>query len=155
LHIAPIFFLGSNTTFVPTVIVTNLWKEVGFATIVYLAALLGIDSGLYEAAAIDGANRWQRTLHVTLPGIVPTIVVVGALNLGSLLQAGFDQILNLYNPAVYQTGDILDTYIYRAGLVSGQYSQAAAVGLIQSLVGFVLILGAFGLARRFAGYEIF
>jgi putative aldouronate transport system permease protein len=155
LHLAPIFFLGSNTTFVPTVIVTNLWKEVGFATIVYLAALLGIDSGLYEAAAIDGANRWQRTLHVTLPGIVPTIVVVGALNLGSLLQAGFDQILNLYNPAVYQTGDILDTYIYRAGLVSGQYSQAAAVGLIQSLVGFVLILVAFGLARRFAGYEIF
>jgi putative aldouronate transport system permease protein len=151
----PILFLGSNTWFRPVVVVTNLWKEAGWATIIYLAALTGIDPQLHEAAAIDGANRWQRIWHVNLPGILTMVVLVACLNLGSVLQAGFEQILTLYNPAVYQTGDILDTYVYRAGLISARYSMGAAIGLFQSLMGFLLIIIAYRLAYRWTGYRIF
>jgi ABC-type polysaccharide transport system permease subunit len=151
----PILFLGSNTWFRPVIIATNLWKEAGWATIIYLAALTGIDPGLHEAAAIDGANRWQRIRHINLPGISSVIILIACLNLGSVLQAGFEQILTLYNPVVYRTGDILDTYVYRAGLISARYSLAAAVGLFQSAIGFVLIAIAYRLAARFAGYRIF
>lgn len=153
--IDPILFLGSNTWFRPVVIATNIWKEAGWATIIYLAALTAIDPGLHEAAAIDGANRWQRIRHVNIPGILSVIILLACLNLGSVLQAGFEQILTLYNPAVYQTGDILDTYVYRAGLISARYSLAAAVGLFQSAIGFILIVIAYRLAARFAGYRIF
>lgn len=153
--IGPIIFLGSNTWFRPTIVFTYLWKEVGWDTIIFLAALAGIDPSLHEAAAIDGANRWQRMLTVVLPGIAPTVVLVSALSLGGLLSAGFDQILTLYNPVVYQTGDILDTYVYRTGLVSAQFSLAGAVGLFQSIIGFVLIAVAWLLARRYSGYTIF
>jgi putative aldouronate transport system permease protein len=155
LGIPPILFLGSNTWFRPVVIVTNLWKEAGWATIIYLAALTSVDPGLHEAAAIDGANRWQRIRHVNIPGISSVIILIACLNLGSVLQAGFEQILTLYNPVVYRTGDILDTYVYRAGLISARYSLAAAVGLFQSAIGFVLIVIAYRLASKFAGYRIF
>ncbi len=155
LGIHPILFLGSNAWFRPVVITTNIWKEAGWATIIYLAALTAIDPGLHEAAAIDGANRWQRILHVNIPGILSVIILLACLNLGSVLQAGFEQILTLYNPAVYQTGDILDTYVYRAGLISAHYSLAAAVGLFQSAIGFIMIVIAYRLAARFAGYRIF
>jgi putative aldouronate transport system permease protein len=151
----PILFLGSNNWFRPVIIITNLWKEAGWATIIYLAALTGIDPGLHEAAAIDGANRWKRILHVNLPGILSIIILLACLNLGSVLQAGFEQILTLYNPAVYRTGDILDTYVYRSGLISARYSMAGAVGLFQSAMGFILILVAYRLADKFAGYRIF
>jgi putative aldouronate transport system permease protein len=151
---APLF-LGTNTWFQSTMVLTNLWKEVGWATIIYLAALMGVDPQLHEAAAIDGANGWQRIWNVTLPGIIATIILIACLNLGSILNAGFEQILTLYNPAVYRTGDILDTYVYRAGLVSAQYSLAAAVGLVKSLLSFVLIVIAYWLADRFSGYRIF
>lgn len=151
----PILFLGSNEHFVPTLITTNLWKEVGFATIVYLAALTSVDPELHEAAAIDGANRFQRILHVTLPGIVSTVALLAALNLGNVLQAGFEQVLTLYNPGVYRTGDILDTYIYRMGLISARYSLAGAVGLFKSVIGFVLIVVAYRLANRFANFRMF
>ena len=153
--IEPILFLGSNTWFRPVVVVTNLWKEAGWATIIYLAALTGIDPQLHEAAAIDGANRWQRILNVNLPGIASMVVLVACLNLGSVLQAGFEQILTLYNPAVYKTGDILDTYVYRAGLISARYSMGAAIGLFQSLMGFLLIIVAYRLAYKLTGYRIF
>ncbi|MEZ4868601.1 MAG: ABC transporter permease subunit [Caldilineaceae bacterium] len=153
--IEPILFLGSNAWFRPVVITTNLWKEAGWATIIYLAALTSIDPVLHEAAAIDGANRWQRIRHVNLPGILSVIILLACLNLGSVLQAGFEQILTLYNPAVYATGDILDTYVYRAGLISARYSLAGAVGLFQSVMGFLLIVIAYRLADRFAGYRIF
>jgi putative aldouronate transport system permease protein len=155
LGVPPILFLGSNTWFRPTIIVTNLWKEAGWATIIYLAALTSIDPGLHEAAAIDGANRWQRICHINIPGISSVIILIACLNLGSVLQAGFEQILTLYNPVVYRTGDILDTYVYRAGLISARYSLAAAVGLFQSAIGFVLIVVAYRFADRFAGYRIF
>jgi putative aldouronate transport system permease protein len=151
----PILFLGSNAWFRPVVVITNLWKEAGWATIIYLAALTGIDPQLHEAAAIDGANRVQRIRHVNLPGILSMIVLLACLNLGSVLQAGFEQILTLYNPAVYETGDILDTYVYRAGLISARYSMGAAVGLFQSAMGFILIVIAYRLADKYASYRIF
>jgi len=153
--IEPILFLGTNEWFVPTIILTNVWKSAGWATIIYLAALMGLDPMLYEAAAIDGANRWQRVLHITLPGIRPTVVLIACLNLGNVLQAGFGQILNLYNPTVYRTGDVLDTYVYRAGLVSARYSLGGAVGLFKSLMGFLLIVIAYRLADRYGDYRIF
>jgi putative aldouronate transport system permease protein len=154
-HAEPPMFLGSNATFVPMLIVTNLWKEIGWSTIIYLAALMSIDPQLHEAAAIDGASRWKRILHVTLPGIQTTVVLLACLALGNVLQAGFDQVFTLYNPTVYRTADILDTYVYRAGLISAQYSLAGAIGLFKSVMGFVLIVIAYWLADKFAGYRIF
>lgn len=151
----PPFFLGSNTWFVPTLIVTNLWQGVGWSTIIYLAALSNVDPQLHEAAAIDGAGRFQRVLHVTLPGISSTIVLLACLGLGNVLQAGFEQVFMLYNPVVYATGDILDTYVYRAGLISAQYSLAGAIGLFKSVMGFILIVIAYWLADKYAGYRVF
>jgi putative aldouronate transport system permease protein len=155
LGLGPFLFLGDNTWFRPTLIVTNLWKEVGWATIIYLAALTGIDPQLYEAAAIDGAGTLQQTRHITLPGIRSTIVLIAALSMGSVLNAGFDQVLTLYNPAVYATGDILDTYIYRLGLVGAQFSLAAAAGLVGSVLSFGLIALGYWAADRWADYRLF
>ena len=155
LGIQPILFLGSNTWFRPVIVITHIWKESGWATIIYLAALTGIDPVLHEAAAIDGAGRLQRIRYVNIPGILPMIVLLGCLDLGNVLQAGFEQILTLYNPAVYPTGDILDTYVYRAGLISARYSMGAAIGLFQSAMGFLLIVLAYRLADKYAGYRIF
>jgi putative aldouronate transport system permease protein len=148
-------FLGSNTWFVPTLIVTNIWQTVGWSTIIYLAALTSVDPVLHEAAAIDGAGRLQRVRYVTLPGIASTVVLLACLNLGNVLQAGFDQVFTLYNPAVYATGDILDTYVYRVGLISARYSVGGAIGLFKSVMGFILIVVAYRLADRFTGYSIF
>lgn len=153
--VEPIVFLGDNDLFQPTILITNLWKEGGWAAIIYLAALTGIDPQLYEAAAIDGASRARQTWHITLPGIRATIVLIACLALGSTLNAGFEQILALYNPVVYPTGDILDTYVYRAGLLSAQYGLATAVGLCKSIVGLVLVLLSFQLIRRFTDFRVF
>ncbi len=150
-----IMFLASNTWFRPLLIGTEVWKSYGYGTIIYLAALTAIDPALYESAAMDGANRWKQMLHVTLPGILPTVILLATLNLGSILNAGFDQVFNLYNPVVYQTGDIIDTFVYRMGLVDMQYSFAAAVGLLKSVVSFGLIVLSYKLADKFAGYRIF
>lgn len=155
LGLDPILFLGSNDWFRPTLVISNLWKEVGWSTIIFLAALTAIDPSLHEAAAIDGANRFQRLFSVVLPGILPTIVLVGTLALGGLLSAGFEQVLTLYSPVVYSTGDIIDTFVYRTGLVTGQYSLATAVGLFQSVIGMFLIVLSWFLARKYAGYHIF
>ena len=152
--IEPQLFLGSNDWFRGTVIASGFWKSVGFSTIVYLAALTAISPTLHEAAAIDGAGRFRRIWHITLPGIRSTIVLLAALSLGDVLQAGFEQILTLYNPAVYRTGDIIDTFVYRTGLISAQYSLAGAVGLFKSFIGFFLIVTSWWLADRFAGYRI-
>ncbi|MNZ59825.1 putative multiple-sugar transport system permease YteP [compost metagenome] len=150
-----IFFLGDGTWFRITVIVSDVWKEFGFSTIIYLAAMSGINMSLYEAAEIDGAGRFKQTLHVTLPAMVPVILVVGTLALGNILNAGFDQIFNLYNPLVYREGDIIDTFVYRVGLMNGSFSFATAVGLFKSGVSFVLIVTAYRLAYRFGNYRIF
>lgn len=153
--IDPIFFLGSNKWFVPTVIITDVWKEFGYGSIIYLAALSGINPTLYEAAQIDGANRFQQMIHITLPSLLPTICVVLTLTLSAVLNAGFDQIFNLYNPLVYETGDIIDTFVYRIGLIGGNFSFGTAIGLFKSVVGLILILGGYRLAHKFAGYRIF
>jgi len=151
----PIFFIGNEHVFPYTLVVSEVWKEYGFSTIVYMAALTGINPSLYEASMIDGAGRWKQTLHVTLPGMMPIIVLLATLSLGGILHAGFDQVFNLYSPQVYSTGDILGTLIYRVGLINAQYSLSAAISMIQSLVSFVMISLSYFLAYRLAGYRIF
>lgn len=150
-----IFFLGNNHTFQGTMVVTETWKEFGYGTIVYLAAVTGIDPGLYEAAKIDGANRWQQIWHVTLPGIRMVIVLMTVLSLGNVLNAGFDQIFNLYSPPVYQSGDIIDTFVYRIGLLDAQFGVATAVGLFKSVISFVLVSVSYLAAHKFADYKLF
>lgn len=151
----PIMFLGSNIWFRRIMIFTESWKEFGYGSIIYLAALTGIDPGLYEAASIDGANRFHRLLHITIPGIMPIILIMLTMALPNILNAGFDQIYNLYNPLVYETGDILDTYVYRVGMVQRQYSLGTAVGLIKSIVGMVLILIANKLVTTYSDRRMF
>lgn len=151
----PIFFLGENNWFVFTVVASEVWKEFGYGSIIFLAALAGINPALYEAAQLDGAGRWKQTLHITLPSILPTIAVVLTLSISQVLNAGFDQIFNLYNPLVYGKGDIIDTFVYRMGLVDGNYSFSTAVGLFKSVVSLILILGAYRIAYKVAGHKIF
>jgi putative aldouronate transport system permease protein len=151
----PIFFLGDNNWFPIVMIATETWKEFGYGTIIYLAAITGIDPNLYEAAQIDGANRWKQILHVTLPGMRVVIVLLMVLSMGNILNAGFDQIFNLYSPPVYESGDIIDTFVYRIGLLDAQYGVATAVGLFKSLVAFIMISSSYYLARRFADYRLF
>lgn len=151
----PVFFLGSNDTFRWTVVVSDIWKGFGYNTIVYLAALTGIDPALYEAASIDGAGRWKQTIHITLPGISMFIVLMTVLSIGNVLNAGFDQIFNLYNVSVYETGDIIDTLVYRLGIQQQQYSFSTAVGLFKSVVSLILIAGSNKLADKLAGYKVF
>lgn len=151
----PIFFLGDPEWFRFSVVVSDIWKDFGFGTIVFLAAIAGVDLALYEAAIIDGANRFKQTIHVTLPGMIPIIVLVATLSLGNVLNAGFDQIFNLYSPQVYQTGDILDTFVYRIGLIETQYGVATAVGLLKSVVSFCFIATSYYLAYRLVNYRIF
>ncbi len=151
----PTMFLVSNKWFRPIMILGDVWKEFGYNSIVYVAAMTGIDPTLYEAGSIDGAARMQKILHITLPGILPTIVLMATLNMGQVLNAGFDQILNLYSPLVYETGDIIDTYVYRVGLLGLQYSFGTAVGLFKSVISFALLVISYWLADKFAGYRIF
>lgn len=148
-------FLGNASVFPWTMIVTDIWKGFGFGTVVYLAALTSIDPGLYESAILDGATRWQQIRYITLPLRMPTIILMLVLALGNVLNAGFDQIFNLYSPIVYQTGDIIDTYVYRLGIQQAQYSVGAAIGLFKSAVSAVLVLTSYILADKCAGYKIF
>ncbi len=151
----PVMFLGNNTWFRIILVVSDVWKSFGYGAIVYLAALTAISPTLYEASVIDGANRRQQLIYITLPGIASTVVLLATLSLGNVLNAGFDQIFNLYNPTVYQTADIIDTYVYRMGLIQMQYGLATAVGLLKSVVSFILIILSYKLAYRFANYRIF
>ncbi|MGG4142338.1 ABC transporter permease subunit [Paenibacillus algorifonticola] len=154
-HIEPIFFLGEGSWFRVVVVVSDIWKEFGFGAIIFLASLAGINPSLYEAAEVDGANRWQQTWSITLPSLIPIMIVVGTLSLGNILNAGFDQIFNLYNALVFDKGDIIDTFVYRVGIVDGKFGFSAAVGLFKSVVGFVLIVAAYRAAYKFANYRIF
>lgn len=146
---------GEAKLFQPLVIGTDIWKGFGYNTVVYLAAILGVDKSLYEAAAADGAGRFKRIWHVTLPGIRTTVALLAILSLGNVLNAGFDQIYNLYNPLVYSTGDVIDTWVYRAGLQNLQYSLATAVGLFKSVISVILIALGYRLADKFTGYKLF
>nr|WP_284241763.1 ABC transporter permease subunit [Paenibacillus glycanilyticus] len=153
--IKEIYFLGENKWFPFTMIASDIWKNFGFNTVVYLAAIAGIDPALYEAAAVDGASRWKQTWHVTLPGMRMIIVLLMVLSLGNIFDAGFDQIFNLYSPQVYQSGDIIDTMVYRMGLLQSQYSASTAVGLLKSGVSFVMITTSYYLAYRLFRYRLF
>ncbi|MCQ6558399.1 ABC transporter permease [Paenibacillus mendelii] len=153
--IESIYFLGDNSWFRPVLVITDVWKEFGFNTIVYLAALTSINPALYEAAIVDGAGRWKQTMHITLPGMMPIIVLTMTLAIGNVLNAGFDQVFNLYSPQVYESGDIIDTFVYRIGLVDAQYGVATAVGLFKSIVSFTFISVSYYLAYRLANYRIF
>ena len=133
-------FLGNAKGFPWTMIISDVWKGFGYGTIVYLAALTGIDPTLYESAMLDGATRWQQIRNVTIPLLMPTIILMTVLSLGSILNAGFDQVYNLYSPAVWETGDIIDTYVYRLGIQQAQYSVGAAVGLFKSVVSALLVI---------------
>jgi putative aldouronate transport system permease protein len=153
--IKPIFFLGDANIFPWTMVFTDVWKSFGFGTIIYLSALTDIDPTLYEAAVVDGASRGQQTWYITLPGITGTIIMLSTLSLGNILNAGFDQIFNLYSPLVYRTGDIIDTLVYRTGILNNQYGVATAVGLLKSVVSLLLIGAAYKLAAKWAGYRLF
>jgi putative aldouronate transport system permease protein len=153
--LGPYYFLGSNDWFRFTIITTDVWQDFGFSSIVYLAALTSIDPGLYESAVIDGAGRLKQIWYITLPGIATTIVLLAVLSLGQILEAGFEQILVLYNAAVYETGDIIDTWIYRYGLQQARYSLATAVGLVKSVVGTLLVFTSNFMAKKFANYQVF
>lgn len=153
--VEPIFFLGDKQWFPFILVISYVWKEFGFSTIVYLAALTSINPTLYEAAVMDGAGRWKQTLHITLPGMLPIIILMSTLSLGNILNAGFDQVFNLYSPSVYETGDIIDTLVYRLGLENFQFGVATAVGLFKSVVSCLLISVSYVLAYRFANYRIF
>nr|WP_247740905.1 ABC transporter permease subunit [Cohnella sp. LGH] len=153
--IQEVFFLGDQTWFPFIMVITDIWKSFGFGTVIFLAALTGIDPTLYESSIVDGANRWKQTLHITLPGLKPVIILMTVLSLGNILNAGFEQIFNLYNPMVYATGDIIDTLVYRLGIVDAQYSPATAVGLFKSVISFIMIALSYKLADKFANYRIF
>jgi putative aldouronate transport system permease protein len=150
----PVFFLGINRIFPAVIIFSDLWKEFGYGTIIYLAALTGIDPTLYEVAYVDGANRWKQLIHITMPGIAPMIVLMTTLAMGNIFNAGFDQIFNLYAPVVYESGDILDTLLYRLGLVSMQFSISTAAGMMKSVVSMILILVSYRIAFKTTGYRV-
>lgn len=154
-QIGPVPFLASNDWFRTILVGTDVWKDFGFGAIIYLAAITGINPNLYEACVIDGGSRMQQIRHITLPGLKATMILMLTLSLGSILNAGFDQIFNMYNAVVYETGDIIDTYVYRTGLLSFNYSFATAVGLFKSLISFLLIILSYSLAYRFSGYRLF
>lgn len=155
LGIDPIYFLGDNRYFVPLLVVTDIWKGFGLGTVIYLASISGIDPSLYESSIIDGANRWKQTLYITLPGMMPIIMLIAILNLGNVLNAGFEQIFNLYNPMVYKTSDILDTFVYRLAFKQGDFSLSAAVGLFRSVVSAIFISSGYWLAYKYTDYRIF
>jgi putative aldouronate transport system permease protein len=134
---------------------TDVWKEFGYNAVIYLAALTGFSPNLYEAAAIDGASRWKQTLHITLPGLLPTVVLLCTLAMGNVLNAGFDQVFNMYNQLVIEKADIIDTYVYRVGITNMQFSLATAAGLFKSVVSFILVVTSYTLAYKFADYSIF
>lgn len=150
-----VFFLGNADVFPYTMVFTDVWKELGWGMIVYLAAITGIDPTYYEAARMDGAGRSKQILHVTIPSILPMILLMMVLSVGNVLQAGFEQVFNLYSPQVYATGDIIDTYVYRIGVIEAKFDLATAVGLFKSAISFALIMVGYKMADKLAGYKVF
>lgn len=151
----PIIFLSDPNSFPYLLVASETWQITGFGTIIFLAAISNIDPGLYEAAVLDGASRLKQTIHITLPGMSPTIILMTVLSLGYILNAGFEQVLMLYSPLVYATGDVIDTWVYRMGLQQAQYSLASTIGLFRSVVSFILIVTAYYIAKKVADYKIF
>lgn len=147
-------FFGNSNLFLTLLIISDIWKGVGWGTVIYFAALTGIDPQQYEAAMIDGANRWQRIRYVTLPGIVPAVSINLIFSLSGIVYGGFEQIYNLYNPMVYEKADILETYMFRNGIIGGDYALGTAMGLFNSVIGFALVLLANKVIKKIGGEGI-
>ena len=150
----PIGFLAKPQLFRGILVISGIWKEVGWGTIIYLATMAGIDPQLYEAAIIDGANRWHQALRITLPSIASVVVILFILRVGRMMDAGFEEIFNLYNPVVYEVADIIDTYVYRVGLEQFDYSFSTAIGLFKNLVGLILLVFTNLVTKRISEYGI-
>ncbi len=140
--------LNDAGLFVPIYVISGIWQGIGWGSIIYLAALTGIDQELYQAASIDGAGRWKQTLYVTLPGLLPTIIVLLILRTGNILSVGAEKIILLYNPSIYETSDVISSYVYRRGLLNADWSFSSAVGLFNSVVNFILVASVNWFARR-------
>lgn len=151
----PVFWLGKAGWFIFMLVFTEIWKNFGYGTIIYLAALTGIDKNLYEAAAIDGAGRWKQTLHITVPGVLPIAALMGILNLGTVLNAGFEQIFILNNALVAERATIIDTLVYDVTFADRNYGMATAMNLFKSVISFALILSGWFLANRYSDYRVF
>lgn len=151
----PIMFMQDNTWFRVVLVLTNLWQEAGFSGMIYTAAITGVDPALYEAAKLDGANHLQQAYHVTLKSIMPFVALNVVLSMGNVLNAGFDQVFNLYNSVVLGSADIIDTYVYRVGLAGGQYAFGTAVGLFKSVISCIMIGLSYLIASRKLNYRVF
>lgn len=154
-HLEPTAFLVSNKYFRTIIIASDVWKGMGYNTVLLLAAITNVDPTLYEAAQVDGAGRWKQVLHVTLPSILPMVAVLTVLGLGNILNAGFEQILVMYNPTVERTVDILDTLVYRLGMISHQYSAAAAMGLFKSIISLIFVGASYWILYKKSDYRVF
>ena len=150
LNANPPTLLADKNFFVPMIVLTDIWKEVGWGTVIYLATMSSINSELYEAASIDGCGRWQKVWHITIAGLMPVIVLMLILRFGGILNAGFDQVYNLINPMTIEVGDIIDTYIYRIGLQNFEISFTTAVGLFKNIIGFALLVVVNQVSKRFS-----
>ncbi len=143
-----ISFMTKPQYFYPIYVISDIWQHLGWNSIIYISALASIDQGLYEAAKIDGAGRWKQLLHVTMPGILPTIIVMLIMRIGQILNVGFEKIMLLYNPTIYSTADVVSTYVYRRGILDGAYSYSAAVGFFNSVVNLLLLVSANFISKK-------
>ncbi len=150
----PIYFLANKAWFRPVLVISAMWKEIGWSSIIYLAALSSVDTELYEAAMLDGAGRFKQIIHITLPSISNVIVIMLIFAVGGIVNDDFDQVFNLYTPAVYSVGDVLSTYVYRIGLEGMQYSLSTAIGLFKNVIAFVLVLGTNFIAGKISDYGL-
>ena len=151
----PISLLSKSSYFVPIYVLSDIWQNVGWGSIIYLSALSAIDPALYEAAIIDGAGRWKQMLYVTLPGISSTIIIMFIMRVGSVMNVGFEKIILLYNEGIYETADVISSFVYRKGLSDFQWSYSAAVGLFKSVINFVLLLSANAVVKKINGYGMY
>jgi putative aldouronate transport system permease protein len=145
-----VYFLTKPEWFRPIFIGTTIWQEAGFSSIVFLAAIAGVNPSLYESAVVDGASRWQMMWRITIPSILPTIIIMLIIRIGNLMEVSFEMIILLYQPATYETADVVNTFIYRQGIQGGQYDVAAAAGLFNAVVAFVLVMTANTISKRFS-----
>ncbi|WP_238403166.1 ABC transporter permease [Paenibacillus mesophilus] len=146
--VEPIAFLGESSWFRTIFVSSNIWQSVGWGSIIYLSAMSAIDPSLYEAAKVDGASRWKQTMHITLPGIMPTVIILLILQIGTLMSVGTEKILLLYNSTTYETADVIGTFVYRKGILESDFSYSSAVGLFNSVINFILLISANAISRR-------
>ena len=150
----PVNFLLLPEWFRPIYISSDIWVGVGFGTIIYLAAIASLGTEVYEAALIDGAGRWKQLLHITLPGLMPTVAILMIFSLGGMLNVGSSKILLLYNPMTYETADVISTYVYRKGIVGADYSFASAIGLFNSVISMIILIAVNKIARSISEYSL-